>query len=88
MRTQADLELDIVSIALLQSGGTDAFRLPDPWVFDGARRVYHGGRPSAQWLARAVIPNPGRKEVELAIGNGDSPLSSVRDLITKLEVRT
>jgi hypothetical protein len=30
--------------------------LPEPWVFDGYRRVYDEGRPTQLWQARAVNP--------------------------------
>ena len=30
--------------------------LPEPWIFDGYRRVYEGGRPTHLWQARAVNP--------------------------------
>lgn len=31
-------------------------RLPDPWIFDGYRRIYDDGRPTSMWQARAVNP--------------------------------
>lgn len=30
--------------------------LPAPWVFDGYRRMWDGGRPNELWQARAVNP--------------------------------
>lgn len=30
--------------------------LPVPWVFDGYRRIYEGGRPTSLWQARATNP--------------------------------
>jgi hypothetical protein len=28
--------------------------LPEPWTFDGYKRIYEGGRPTSLWQARAV----------------------------------
>jgi hypothetical protein len=30
--------------------------LPQPWLFEGYRRVWEGARPTALWQARAVNP--------------------------------
>ena len=63
--------------------------LPEPWIFDGTRRVYVMGKPAQRngWIARAVDVSDKTftKTVPLEVGEGDTPVDAVLDLMMRLQ---
>ena len=61
--------------------------LPQPWIFDGYRRVYTEGRPQALWQARALnlasvdIEEETGKETADYLGGMGATLEEARDAL-------
>lgn len=62
--------------------------LPQPWVFDGYRRIYDNGRATKLWQARAVDltdieiePETGREKVNFISGQGRSISEALEELL-------
>jgi hypothetical protein len=64
--------------------------MPEPWVFDGTRRLYEGGK-SDGWTARAVdlsssIPmTRDLSHVPMKAAEGDTPMLATIALVEKLQ---
>lgn len=59
-------ETDAGQIPTLVVEATLVPTLPEPWIFDGYRRVYDDLKPTGQWSARAI--NPRSAEAEKGTG--------------------
>ena len=71
--------------ANLIAEGYDA-SLPEPWVFDGTRRLYDYGLPMDRWTARAINPNePFGSNDKVVIVEADTPMEAVEELVKKLQ---
>jgi hypothetical protein len=64
--------------------------LPDPWIFDGYRRVYDDGKPLGIWQARAINlddaeieEGTGRQKASFQVGQGTTMVEA-RDALLEV----